>query len=49
MLDADRGDVDAAFAEADHIIEETYHTQPINQGFLEPMACVANMWKPTGG
>ena len=43
MLDADRGDVDAAFAGADHIIEETYHTQPINQGFLEPMACVANI------
>ena len=43
MLDADRGDVDAAFAEAGHIIEETYHTQPINQGFLEPMACVANV------
>ena len=43
MLDADRGDVDASFAEADHIIEETYHTQPINQGFLEPMACVANV------
>ena len=43
MLDADRGDVDAAFAQADHIIEETYHTQPINQGFLEPMACVANV------
>ena len=43
MLDADRGDVDEAFAEADHIIEETYHTQAINQGFLEPMACVANL------
>ena len=43
MLDADRGDVDAAFAEADQVIEETYHTQPINQGFLEPMACVANV------
>ena len=43
MLDADRGEVDAAFAEADHVIEETYHTQPINQGFLEPMACVANV------
>ncbi len=43
MLDADRGDVDAAFAEADVIVEETYHTQPINQGFLEPMACVANV------
>ena len=48
MLDADRGDVDAAFAEADHIIEETYHTQPINQGFLEPMACVAN-FEANGG
>ena len=43
MLDADRGDVEAAFAEADHIVEETYHTQPIHQGFLEPMACVANL------
>ena len=43
MLDADRGDVDEAFREADHIIEETYHTQPINQGFLEPMACVTNV------
>ena len=43
MLDADRGEVDQAFADADHIIEETYHTQPINQGFLEPMACVANL------
>ena len=43
MLDADRGDADQAFREAGHIIEETYHTQPINQGFLEPMACVANL------
>ena len=43
MLDADRGDVDQAFREASHIVEETYHTQPINQGFLEPMACVANL------
>ena len=43
MLDADRGDVDAAFAEAALVVEETYHTQPINQGFLEPMACVANV------
>ena len=43
MLDADRGDVDEAFQSADHVIEETYHTQPINQGFLEPMACVANV------
>ena len=43
LLDADRGDVDQAFDEADHVIEETYHSQAINQGFLEPMACVANL------
>ena len=42
LLDADRGDVDQAFGEADHVFEETYRTQAINQGFLEPMACVVN-------
>jgi len=47
LLDADRGDVDQAFKDADHIFEETYQTQPINQGFLEPMACVANQ-EPNG-
>ena len=43
LLDADRGDVDQAFRDADHVFEDTYHSQAINQGFLEPMACVANM------
>ena len=43
MLDADRGDVEQGFEESDLIVEETYHTQPINQGFLEPMACVADV------
>jgi len=38
LLDADRGDVDQAFKEADYIIEDTYRSQGINQGFLEPMA-----------
>ena len=42
LLDADRGDVDAAFQQADRIFEETYHSQAINQGFLEPMACIAD-------
>ena len=42
MLDADRGDVDQGFKDSDVIVEETYHTQPISQGFLEPMACVAH-------
>ena len=47
MLDADRGDVDQAFQEADYVFEESYRSQAINQGFLEPMACVAN-WEANG-
>ena len=43
MLDADRGDVEQGFKDSDLIVEETYHTQPISQGFLEPMACVADV------
>ena len=43
LLDADRGDVDQAFRDADQVFEETYHSQAINQGFLEPMACAANV------
>jgi carbon-monoxide dehydrogenase large subunit len=47
MLEADRGDVETAFQEADHIFEETYRSQGINQGFLEPMACVTEV-DPSG-
>ena len=47
LLDADRGDVDQAFAEADLVIEDTFQSQGINQGFLEPMACAANV-EPNG-
>jgi carbon-monoxide dehydrogenase large subunit len=42
LLDADRGEVDQAFREADHVFEETYRCQAINQGFLEPMACMVS-------
>ena len=47
LLDADRGDVDQAFQDADHVIEDVYRSQGINQGFLEPMACVADV-EPNG-
>ena len=43
LLDADRGDVDQAFRDADVVVEDTYRSQGINQGFLEPMACVADV------
>lgn len=42
-----RGDVEAAFAAADHIIERTYKTAPVHQGYLEPHACVAS-WGADG-
>jgi carbon-monoxide dehydrogenase large subunit len=47
LLDAERGDVDQAFRDADHVFEDTFRSQAINQGFLEPMACVANV-EPNG-
>ena len=47
VLDADRGDVEAAFAQADHVFADTFHSQGINQGYLEAMACVANV-DPSG-
>ena len=36
-----RGDVEAAFAQSAHIIEQTWTTQPIEPAFLEPEACLA--------
>ena len=47
ILEGDRGDVDKAFAEADSIFEDTFRSQGINQGYLEPMACLANV-DPSG-
>lgn len=36
-----RGDVEAAFADSAHIIEETWETQAVEPAFLEPEACLA--------
>jgi len=36
-----RGDVEAAFAQSAHIIEQTWTTQPVEPAFLEPEACLA--------
>jgi CO/xanthine dehydrogenase Mo-binding subunit/aerobic-type carbon monoxide dehydrogenase small subunit (CoxS/CutS family) len=35
-----RGDVDAALANAAHVIEATFQTQPVEIAFLEPEACL---------
>ncbi|HEY3159499.1 MAG TPA: molybdopterin cofactor-binding domain-containing protein [Vicinamibacterales bacterium] len=36
-----RGDVEAAFAKAAHVIEATFQTQAVDVAFLEPESCLA--------
>jgi len=51
------GDLEKGFAEADLVVERTYETQMVHQGYLEPQACVAyyepngilTVWTPTQG
>ncbi len=40
-ISVNRGDLEAGFREADLIIENTFRTQPIHHGYLEPFAAVA--------
>ena len=37
------GDVEAGFAEADLVREQTYRTEATHQGYIEPHACVGQM------
>jgi xanthine dehydrogenase molybdenum-binding subunit len=39
----ERGHPEAGFKEADLVLENTYHTQIVHQGYLEPMAAVADV------
>jgi CO/xanthine dehydrogenase Mo-binding subunit len=43
----ERGDLDRAFAGADHIFEDTYRVPPIQHGHLEPHAALAS-WDERG-
>ncbi len=42
-LEDGRGDIDQAWADADVVVEETYDTLMVHQGYLEPQACVARV------
>ena len=42
-----KGDPDAGFAQADLVIERTFDTGTVHQGYLEPHACTA-FWAPDG-
>lgn len=52
-----RGDVEAGFRQADAVRENTFRTQMVHQGYLEPLACVAlaepggriRLWSSTQG
>ena len=56
-LDYTMGDPAAGFADADEIVEASYKTQPVHQGYIEPHACLARtdadgqseMWVSTQG
>ena len=37
------GNVDEGFGQADVVIERTFRTQPVHQGYIEPHACLANV------
>lgn len=39
------GDVEAGFAAADAIIERSFKTKPVHQGYIEPHACLATITK----
>jgi len=42
-----KGDIDAGFAEADVIFEDSYTTKPVHQAYIEPHACLAT-YAPDG-
>jgi CO/xanthine dehydrogenase Mo-binding subunit len=45
--EASMGDIDAGFAIADTVVELSFDSVPVHQGYIEPHACVAEV-KPDG-
>ena len=45
----ERGDIAEGFAEADVIVENTFHTQLCHQGYLEPSAYLVQITEAAGG
>jgi len=37
------GDIDAGFAAADFVVERSFTTQPVHQGYIEPHSCLASV------
>jgi CO/xanthine dehydrogenase Mo-binding subunit len=43
QIELANGDLDAGFAQADHVIEREFRTPMVHQGYIEPHACVARV------
>ena len=41
-INHERGDLDKGFAEADIVVDRTFTTKPVHQGYIEPHAAVAD-------
>ena len=39
----ERGDIEHGFREADLVVERTFTTPPVHQGYIEPLACVVSV------
>lgn len=56
-ISGSRGDIEKGFAEADVVVERELASQPVHQGFIEPLACIATasenggaeLWTTTQG
>jgi CO/xanthine dehydrogenase Mo-binding subunit len=42
-LEVKLGDADAAFATADIVVERSFRTKPVHQGYIEPHACLVSV------
>ncbi len=42
-LEHKKGDIDEGFAQADVIVERSFTTRPVHQGYLEPHACLVSV------
>ncbi len=42
-LELSKGDIEKGFAQADLIVEGSYDTKPMHQGYIEPQSCIASV------
>jgi CO/xanthine dehydrogenase Mo-binding subunit len=43
LVQQSKGDIEKGFAESDHIFENSYQTQMVHQGYIEPHACLVEV------